>query len=98
MKGKHELMGLAILSMEDRGCHTQGVMANNSQPEFLYSVGFKQNLHLPEIITFMGLNVGYGIMDVTYNLIKQGERIEADKRYEDIIIFLFFSNEYIRLT
>tara|TARA_R110001592_G_scaffold3525_33_gene20227 strand:- start:6839 stop:7288 length:450 start_codon:yes stop_codon:yes gene_type:complete len=75
-----------LANIEKNGCHIFHVDAFLPAPSFTYSLGIEQTAKMPEIIvTGMDKDTAHFLINEYVNRIKDGERFEADGRYDDFL-------------
>ncbi|MBS7565641.1 DUF4262 domain-containing protein [Mucilaginibacter sp. Bleaf8] len=80
-----ELQETTRLNIEKYGLQVIMVSSTGYLPSFAYSIGLWQNYNHPEIICFgLSNDLGHAIINDVAAIIKQGERIDTGKEYDDI--------------
>jgi len=72
--------------LEEWGWFVMKVFTTDSEPAFAYSLGLYERFKHPEIILFgLDLDVMHRLINDAAEQIRQGERYEVGRRYDDLL-------------
>ncbi len=80
-----ELLGKTKHNIEKYGLQVISITASDYLPSFSYSIGLLESYQQPELICFgLSTNLMHALINDVAVLIKQGEKIESGRNYDNI--------------